>query len=108
MTVSISLATALPDTIAALFPRDPQGRITFGFAGHTVEPQALDALADSSIRVRDYMMERFVTYSVRLVPFDFGTTILIDDVEDDRDSDVEWFAKKYIESKGIEIVATAS
>lgn len=106
MSVSISVAVALPDTIAALFPIDQQGRVIFGFAGHTVERQAPEKLTDSSIRVQDYIMERFVTYTVRLVPFETGTTILIEHVSDDRDAEVEWFAKKYIESKAIEIVMT--
>jgi hypothetical protein len=104
VSVSITVASALPDTIACLFPHDEHGHIIFGFAGRTIEPQSRDALTDSSVRVRDYMMERFVAYSVRLVPSESGTTILIEDVSDDRDADVEWFAKKYVESKHVEIV----
>ena len=105
MSISIVIPVPVTDTIALLFPYDEHGHICFGFAGRTIEPQSPGVLAKSPIRIRDYLMERFVAYSLRLIPADLGTMILIDNVSDGRDADVEWFSRKYIKSKGIDIAA---
>ncbi len=48
------------------FRLDDNSLITFGWAGHSEQPQVLEDLNDWT-RFRDYVMEGFVAYDLRLV-----------------------------------------
>jgi len=92
----------------ALFPCDESGFLKFGFAGRSRDRANLTSLQTGFVPFVDYLMEGFVPYDISAEPSADGLRIAIEKRGTNRDSAIDWFVTRYIESKGFTIRRRAS
>ena len=103
MVSSIAIVEDAGTVAAAAFRQDEEGRVLFGFCGRSPEPLPVDTALESPLVIHDYLMERGVKYSVRLVSCGSGTTLEISDSPSDRRNEVLWFTRKHLVACGLHL-----
>jgi len=90
------------DIVRSLFGTDDNGCLTFGFASaRTLEPASPSDLRSSFLRLRDYVMEGFVFYSLRLHESEHGCTLEVKTDDSLRSVHVASALKQYFKSAGV-------
>jgi len=71
------------EAFALLFALQDDGSLQFGFAATSTAPSEMIDLI-TGVDFRDYLLEGFVKYRIRLMDADFGSVLAVDVYDDNR------------------------
>lgn len=91
--------------LARLFEADQDGYLGFGWGGRSVEPASLDDLPARPTRFRDYIMEGFLVYEIRVEDLAPGCLLSIRGEGSNRDQYIRSHARHFITTTGLVINA---
>jgi len=84
------------DTVfATLFRNSENGHLNFGLTGKSIDPTSFSEINSNFINFRDYVMEGFVSYSLRLFDAEHGARLEVKVPESPRAKYVEPTIKQY-------------
>ncbi|MCG7945328.1 MAG: hypothetical protein N0C84_03230 [Candidatus Thiodiazotropha taylori] len=86
--------------IGNLFSLNEEGHIAFGLSARSLEPADITQLESSSVDFRDYLMEGFVKFSIRLSKLNDRLKIEIELFGSNRDEHIVPHVEFYISQAG--------
>jgi hypothetical protein len=89
--------------LARLFEAEQDGRLRFGWSGHSLRHAEHDDLLAGTVRFRDYIMEGFLAYDVRAEDLGPGCLLSIRGERSNRDRFVRPQVRHFITTAGLTI-----
>jgi len=93
--------------LARLFKADAEGRLRFGWSGHSLQAATLDDLLSGPVRFRDYIMEGFLTYGIRAEDSAPGCVLHFQGEGSNRDWSIGPQARHFIKAAGVAVSGEA-
>ena len=94
--------------LALLFEADADGRLRFGWYGVSLQPATHADLLAGPVRFRDYIMEGFLTYSVRAEDLSPGCLLRFEGEGSNRDWSIGPQARHFIGAAGLAVAGEAT
>ena len=102
---SFTLNEDVHTLIGTLVEPDANGHLKFGWSGQSIQPADPNDLIEGRVRFRDYIMEGFLAYGVRVEVLTVGSRLTVDGEGSIRDWSIRHQVRHYIKAAGLTIVA---
>ena len=101
-----TIESQIDDVFTWLFSSTDDGRLTFGFSATSIDPCDKDQL-ESGMDFRDYILEGFVKYRLRLETATFGTVLGVAAYGDNRVDAIIPAVKHYLRAAQVDAIEMA-